>query len=73
MADRWLVIRQATSWQYSKNAVVVALVVGSVLNVINQGDRIFADLPINWVKIGLTYLVPYFVATYGAFNALRKT
>ena len=39
----------------------VALVVGTILNLINQGDAIFEVMPINWTKIFLTYLVPYAV------------
>ena len=47
----------------------VALFVGSILVLINYGDRIFLrwDMhALDWVKIAVTYCVPYFVATYGA-------
>jgi hypothetical protein len=54
----------------------VALVVGTVLALINYGDRIFlrSDMqPLDWVKLAVTYLVPYCVATYGAARyALRQ-
>jgi hypothetical protein len=46
----------------------VALAVGTVLNLINQGDAVFGATPINWIKIVLTYLVPYAVCTYGAVS-----
>ena len=46
----------------------VALLVGTILNVINQGDAIFSGRPINWIKVVLTYLVPYAVSTYGAVS-----
>lgn len=46
----------------------VALVVGTLLNLINQGDAIFAAKSINWTKIVLTYLVLYAVSTYGAVS-----
>jgi len=46
----------------------VALSVGKILNLINQGDAIFGAVPINWTKIFLTYLVPYAVSTYGAVS-----
>ena len=46
----------------------VALLVGTILNLINQGDAIFGAEPINWTKIVLTYLVPYTVSTYGAVS-----
>lgn len=46
----------------------VALLVGTILNVINQGDAFFSGGPINWIKVVLTYLVPYVVSTYGAVS-----
>jgi len=46
----------------------IALVVGTILNLINQGDAIFGTTPVNWIKIVLTYLVPYGVSTYGAVS-----
>ena len=48
----------------------VALVVGSLLIAINQGDRIVAGEGVDLMKTLLTYLVPYCVATYGAVSAL---
>lgn len=44
----------------------VALVVGTILNVINQGDALLSGTGIDWVKVALTYCVPYLVCTYGA-------
>jgi hypothetical protein len=52
-----------------RQSFYVALVVGTVLNFINQGDAIFGDAPINWLKFILTYFVPYAVCTYGAVSA----
>ena len=52
-------------------AFKVALVVGTVLTLINQGDVILAgDVP-NLTKTVLTFIVPYCVATYGAVTAKR--
>jgi hypothetical protein len=45
-----------------------ALVVGTILNLINQGDAFLGLTSINWVKVFLTYLVPYAVSTYGAVS-----
>ena len=53
-----------------RQAILVALVVGTVLNLINQGDLI-ASGDINWFKAVLTYLVPYCVASYGAYVGSR--
>jgi len=49
----------------------VALVVGTVLNVINQHQVILLAEPINWTQALLTYCVPFFVSSYGAVVALR--
>ena len=49
----------------------VALIVGTALNLINQGDALMNGEPVNVFKCLLTYAVPYCVATYGAFAALR--
>ena len=46
----------------------VAVVVGTILNFINQGDALIGAAPINWIKIVLTYFVPYVVSTYGAVS-----
>ena len=43
-------------------------VVGTILNLINQGDAILGATSLNWIKIILTYLVPYAVNTYGAVS-----
>ena len=47
----------------------VALFVGSILALINYGDRIFLHYDmrvLDWIKLAVTYCVPYCVATYGA-------
>jgi hypothetical protein len=46
----------------------VAIVVGTILNAINQGDAILAGGALSWAKIALTYVVPYCVSTYGAVS-----
>ena len=51
-----------------RRSVYVALVVGTVLNVINQGDAFLGMASINWLKLVLTYCVPYAVCTYGAVS-----
>ena len=49
-------------------SLYVALIVGTVLNIINQGDALLGAAPFSWVKIVLTYIVPYCVCTYGAVS-----
>lgn len=52
----------------------IALVVGTLLALINHGDRILS-LSLDsraLMKIGLSYLVPFAVATWSATQALRR-
>jgi len=50
-----------------RRSLCVAAVVGTLLNAINQGDVILAGHEPNWPKLLLTYIVPFFVSTYGAW------
>lgn len=53
-----------------KRATVIAIVVGSLLNFINQYDAIFlAQQSVNWLKIGLTYCVPFGVSLLSGWLA----
>lgn len=54
-----------------RQSLIVTLLVGSLLNVINQGDVLLNDGPVDWIKLSLTYAVPFCVASYGAWSALR--
>lgn len=51
-----------------RRSLGVALIVGSILNLINQGDALLGLHPFNPIKAGLTYMVPFCVATYGAVS-----
>ena len=51
-----------------RRSLGVALVVGTLLNVINQGDVLLRGGAPDVAKLVLTYLVPYVVATYGAVS-----
>lgn len=52
-------------------AIKVAIIVGTVLTLINQGDQIWVgDVPPIW-KIALTYLVPYLVSSYAGAKAAK--
>lgn len=61
--------RLATADGLPRSSLKVALVVGTVLNLINQGDALIGTAAINWPKLVLTFLVPYGVSTYGAVAA----
>ena len=54
-----------------KRAFFVALVVGALLNIINQGIRLF-DGSLIWWKLGLTYVVPYCVSSYSSASERVK-
>ena len=49
----------------------VAVIVGTILTLTNQGDVLLAGMAPNWTKMALTYLVPYCVSTHGAVGAMR--
>ena len=63
-----LVIHYALSDSIPLRSFYVALVVGTVLNLINQGDALLGPGHDNWIKVVLTYFVPYAVSTYGAVS-----
>ncbi|MFM7568582.1 MAG: nitrate/nitrite transporter NrtS [Betaproteobacteria bacterium] len=44
----------------------MALVVGSVLNLINQGAAILGPADISWVHVALNFFVPFCVSSYSA-------
>ncbi|WP_420346433.1 nitrate/nitrite transporter NrtS [Pelagibius sp.] len=66
--NRW--IATALRPAVVRRSTMVALVVGTALVAINQGDRLVAGQGLELMKAVLTYLVPYCVATYGAVSAL---
>jgi hypothetical protein len=51
----------------------VALIVGTILNLINQGDALFGSRKLNILKLLLTYAVPFCVCTYGAVSYRLST
>ncbi len=48
------------------NAFKIAVVVGSVLNLVNQGENILHGGTISWLHLLSNYLVPYCVSSYSA-------
>ncbi len=49
-----------------KKALLTALVIGTVLTIINHGDLLISGEFPHPVKVLLTYLMPYCVTTWGA-------
>ncbi len=64
-----LLVSFAVTEGVPRRSFYVALVVGTILNLINQGDVLWGDEDLNVLKLALTYCVPYCVATYGAVTA----
>ena len=49
-----------------RRSLLAAAVVGTILNLINQDDALVGSAPLNVSKMILTFIVPYFLSTYGA-------
>lgn len=49
-----------------KRSLIISFVVGSILNIINQGDALFASKSVNLFNLLLTYIVPYCVSSIAA-------
>ncbi|MBA4263747.1 MAG: hypothetical protein C0453_01575 [Comamonadaceae bacterium] len=59
-------IKATSSKHIVVNALRVSAVVGTVLNLINQGEALLAGSAPFWPHVVLNYLVPYLVASYSA-------
>lgn len=53
-------VSHGTPWRAAKLAVVV----GTLLVLINQWEAVTGFASIDWLKVVLTYCVPYLVSTY---------
>lgn len=62
------IFRYCVSDGVPRRSFFLAVIVGTILNLINQGDAVFGPGHVNLIKIVLTYAVPYCVATYGAVS-----
>lgn len=71
-AERTSALRQALAPRMVRRSLIVAAVVGAVLNAINQGDAIVQGGPVDLLKVCLTFCVPFCVSTYGAWSAFRS-
>ena len=67
-------ISAATDRAILRRSIVTCLIVGALLTVINHGDQLLRgefSSTMAW-QIGLTFLVPFLVATSSAAAAVRK-
>ena len=72
MTTTWIDI--ATRPAVVRRALKYALIVGTLLILINHGDAILrGDVPVDHLlRMGLTTLVPYVVSTLSSVEALRS-
>jgi len=68
--DEWLAL--ALRRDFVTRSGKIALLVGTILVTINYGDKLIAEniLPVEWIKIILTYCVPYCVSSYSSVTAI---
>jgi len=63
-------------WRNLRQSIILAGIVGTVLFFINQSQVVFggqADAG-TWIRIGLTYVVPFVVCNYGiVVGATKRT
>ena len=77
MATTWSTWREAlivcSTPHNLRRTVGIALVVGTILFVINQLDVVLRGdaTALVWFKIGLTYVVPFCVSNYGILVATK--
>ena len=72
MVSRREALARTFGWRSVRRSLIVALFIGTVLNTINQGPEIFTGHWPIWWKLLLTYSVPFCVASYGSYAALRS-
>lgn len=51
-----------------KKGFATAIVVGTILTVINQWDALFGEAPFRWLPFGLTYVVPFAVFLFSYYS-----
>jgi hypothetical protein len=73
MSSRQEALRRTFSGASVRRSLAVALIIGTVLNSINQGPEILGGHWPVWWKLILTYFVPFAVASYGSYAAFRSS
>lgn len=69
--ERQEALKLTFGWPIVGRSIIVAVVVGTVLNAINQGLEIWSGNEAILWKLVLTYIVPFLVASFGSYSALR--
>lgn len=73
MASQREAFRRTFAGRSLKRSLIVALVVGTALNAINQGGELLSGEGVVIWKLVLTYFVPFAVASYGTYAAFRTS
>ena len=73
MSSQREAIRRTFAGPSLRRSLVVAAIIGTLLNAINQGPEIFTGHWPIWWKLVLTYFVPFAVASYGSYAAFRSS
>ena len=60
--------------RHLKRTLGAAAIVGTLLFLINHGDEVLSGhaTPLVWIKVAVTYLVPFCVANFGILVATRR-
>lgn len=72
-------MKQWLGLAFSKNVIwrafTMAIIVAPILVLINQGEYMLSQdsSQFSWIKVILTFLVPYTVATVSCVNTLRHS
>ena len=68
-------LRVCAHRRHLRNSMRIALIVGTILFTINQLDVVVAGRATLgvWLKVGLTYLVPFCVSNWGILVATRRS
>lgn len=56
-----------------RRSVFIMLVVGNILNIINQGEIVIHGGKVEWVKGLLTFIVPFCVSTFSVWGSLLES
>ena len=51
-----------------KRALMTVMVVGTILTLINNGDVILEGGSLNYIKVSLSFCIPFCVSTWGCFS-----
>ena len=66
-------VQKTLAWPSLRRSLLISVIVGTVVNAINQGPEMLAGhSPVLW-KLALTYLMPFLVGSYGSYAAFRNS